>query len=599
MTQVRIDDYAFLSDCHAPALISRDGSVDWWCPPRVDGPSVFGRLLGQGAGHWLLQAEDVTHLDRRYVVDTLVLETIVTTSTGQAVIREGLAMQPGARGHELGRRSPHVLVREVKGVRGRVSMRTEVAPRFEYGLTVPHLRRDGRGVVAETAVGRLRLAGSVSLEGRDGALSSRFTVHAGAMEVMFAAYADASDVEGDHHRERTCLDHTVEAWQSWARAHPGYKGRYADKARRSALVLQGLTYQPSGAVMAAATTSLPAAFGGDANWDYRYAWLRDLSLTGQALWIAACPDEASRYLRFLADAAGEPATGSRIQIMYGVDGRRHLPEHILEHLEGFRGSGPVRVGNAAWDQAQLDVMGEVLDLACRFADQLEPLDQRSQTLLRWLADEAADTWASPDAGMWEARDAQRQYLTSKVMCWVALDRAVRLAPLLNAETEVERWARTRDEIRDTIIEQGWNADLETFTGAFGSDHLDASVLILPLVGFLDATDSRMRSTIAAIEHRLLKDGLVYRWDGDTNGFVLCTYWLVECLALAGDVERAAELFDAVTARANDLGLLAEQIDPETGEQTGNFPQAFSHVGLINAAWRLATLTDHPQEGNEP
>ncbi len=236
-------------------------------------------------------------------------------------------------------------------------------------------------------------------------------------------------------------------------------------------------------------------------------------------------------------------------------------------------------------------MGEVLDLACRFADQLDPLDQRSQALLRWLADEAADSWGLPAAGMWEARDAQRQYLTSKVMCWVAVDRAVRLAPLLNAEAEVERWGRTRDEIRETVLEQGWNADLGTFTGAFGSDHLDASVLILPLVGFLDATDDRMRSTITAVEHHLLNDGLVYRWHGDTNGFVLRTYWLVECLALAGEVERAAELFDAATARANDLGLLAEQIDPATGEHTGNFPQAFSHVGLINAAWRLATLAD--------
>ncbi len=357
MTQVRIDDYGFVSDCHAPALISRDGSVDWWCPPRVDAASVFGRLLGRGAGHWLLQAQDVTHLERRYVADTLVLETSVTTATGQAVIREGLAMQPGARGHDLGRGSPHVLVREVNGVRGRVTMRTEVAPRFEYGLTVPHVCRDGGGVVAKTAVGRLRLGGSVSLEARGGDLSSGFTLNAGTTECLTAAYADASRVHGEDHAPVTCLDDTVEAWQSWARAHPGYGGAYADKARRSALVLQGLTYGPSGAVMAAATTSLPAAFGGHANWDYRYAWLRDLSLTGQALWIAACPDEASRYLRFLADAAGQPAAGSRVQIMYAVDGRRHLPEHILEHLEGFRGSGPVRVGNAAWDQAQLDVHG--------------------------------------------------------------------------------------------------------------------------------------------------------------------------------------------------------------------------------------------------
>ena len=588
----RIDDYAFLSDGHAPALVSRHGSVDWWCPPRADRPPVFGRILDPHAGHWSLTVEGGHDIRRRYLPQSLVVESIVTTTTGELRIREGLAMEPGARGHEMGLRSPHVLLRSVEGVRGSVQVSTEFAPRFEFGLTTPHLRGDGETVVAEAGPRTLRLRSSVALEERDSVVGATFTVVAGDRVSFSAAYAEPGDDApvGELGVEEA-LDDTERAWASWAELHPGYHGSYADVARHSALVLQGLTYQPTGAVMAAATTSLPAVIGGDSNWDYRYAWLRDLSLTGQALWIAACPDEADRYLRFLADAAGKPSPGSRVQIMYGLDGRRELSEYVLEHLEGFGGSRPVRVGNAAWQQPQLDVMGEVLDLAHRFADQLDPLHPRTQQLLVWLANEAAGTWKSPDAGMWEARDRLRHYVSSKVMCWVALDRAVQLADMMGAGGDEERWSAVGDEIHETVLQRGWNDDVGAFTGAYDSDRLDASVLLLPLVGFLPATDERMLATIQLIERTLVREGLVYRWDGDTNGFVLCSYWLVECLALAGEVDRACSLFDQITSRANDLGLFAEQIDPDTGEHTGNFPQAFSHVGLINAAWRLARLRE--------
>jgi GH15 family glucan-1,4-alpha-glucosidase len=597
MSQARIDDYAFLSDGHAPALVSKDGSVDWWCPPRADQSPVFGRLLDPGAGHWSITADQLLETRRLYVPDSLVVESEITTAAGEATVTDGLAMERGARGHELGRRSPHVLLRSVEGRRGRVTFRCEFSPRFEFGLTIPHLHATDGGIVAEAGPVQLRLSSPIALEQRDGTATATFTVEAGECISFAVAHAtshdDATFADLD---VASALVDTQETWASWAAEHPGYDGPHADLARQSALVLQGLTYKPTGAVLAAATTSLPAAIGGDSNWDYRYAWLRDLSLTSQSLWIAACPDEASRYLSFLADAAGNPERGSRVQIMYAVDGRRRLPEHTLDHLEGFRGSKPVRAGNAAWDQAQLDVMGEVFDMAHRFADQLDPLDDRVRRLLVWLADEAAETWESPDAGMWEARDRHRHYLTSKVMCWVALDRAVELAPLLGEGADPERWGTVREEIHATVLDRGWNPDVGAFTGAFDSDRLDASVLLLPLVRFLPADDERMRATIAAVENGLLRDGLVYRWDGDTNGFVLCTYWLVECLALAGELDRAQELFDQVTARANDLGLFAEQIDPDAGEQTGNFPQAFSHVGLINAAYRLDQLTQH-QEGH--
>lgn len=588
MPTPRIDDYGFLSDGHAPALVSRDGSVDWWCPPRADQPSVFGRILDPGAGHWSLTADGVRRIERRYLDETLVIRSTITTGTGEAVLTEALAMEPGARDHDIGLDSPHVLLRLVEGVRGTVTFRCEFAPRFEYGLTIPHMARCDGGLVAEAGPVRLRLSTPMALEERDGTVTGRCTVGVGQQVPFAVAHATTHDQRSFVDLDvADSLADTEEAWRSWASHHRGYDGLHADLARRSALVLHGLTYQPTGAVLAAATTSLPAAIGGDANWDYRYAWLRDLSFTSQALWVAACPDEATRYLSFIADAAGRPTDGARVQIMYAVDGRRELNEHELDHLDGFRGSRPVRVGNAAWNHDQLDVMGEVLDMAHRFVDQLEPLSERNEQLLVRLANEAANTWESPDAGMWEARDAERQYLSSKVMCWVALDRAVRLAPLLGAAADPDRWAMVRDEIRQRVLDEGWNDDVGAFTGAFGSDRLDASVLLLPLVGFLDADDSRMRATIEAVDRQLVRNGLVYRWDGDTNGFVLCTYWLVECLALLGETTRAQALFDELTARANDLGLFAEQIDPDTGEHTGNFPQAFSHVGLVNAAWRLA------------
>lgn len=596
MSNVGIGQYGFLSDGHAPALLSASGSVDWWCPPRADQPPAFGRLLDPGAGHWILEVQDRRDMRRRYLPGSLVVETLVTTPTGRVRMLDALAMEPGARSHDVGRRSPQTLVRSIEALQGTVTVRCEFAPRFEFGLTAPQMNHVAGGLVAEAGPTRLRLSSPYPLDIVEATASCSFEISEGERAVFSVAHAAApgaagfADVDSDR-----AIENAQRAWASWADAHPGYEGPRAESARQSALVLQGLTFKPTGAVLAAATTSVPAAMGGTANWDYRYAWLRDLSLTANALWIAACPDEAAQYLTFLTNAAGTPVPGARVQIVYGVDGRRDLAEHELAHLDGFANSRPVRTGNAAWDQSQLDVMGEVLDMAHRFVEQLAPFEEATQRLLVWLADEAAETWSCPDAGMWEARDRQRHYLSSKVMCWVALDRAVHLAPLLGDRADPERWAEARDHVRDTVLREGWSDDLGAYSGAFGSDRLDASVLLLPLVGFLAADEPRMRATIDAIDRELTTDGLVYRWDGDTNGFVLCSYWLVECLALAGERERAEALFDQLTARSNDLGLFAEQIDPRNGEMTGNFPQAFSHVGLINAAWRLDTLDDHNKE----
>lgn len=588
-----IGDYGFLSDCHSAALVDRTGSIDWWCVPRFDSASVFGRLLGPDAGHWSLRPSAPFEVERHYLADTLVLRTVFTTEHGEVTVTDALGLELGARGHDIGLRSPHLLLRRVEATKGTVEMATEFAPRMEYGLTIPYLRDSPDGVVARGGPVRLDLAATITLTLTRGAgrATARFTVHAGDQVDFRLAYLPSFEVARPAGGAGpSTVEDTLAGWTSWVELHDGYQGRYQAAVRRSSLVLQGLTFQPSGAVVAAATTSLPEIIGAELNFDYRYAWLRDLSLTMRSLWIAACPDEANRLFRWIADASGHLGD-ERVQIMYGVGGERNLAEHELAHLPGFRASSPVRIGNAAWDQEQLDVLGEVLDAAEQLREQLGELDEPTRELLIALADRAAATWSEPDAGMWEARDQLRQYVSSRVMCWVALDRAIRLAPLLGDDVHVDTWDEARDCVRAAVLSEAWSERAGAYAGAFGSDHLDASVLLLPLVHFLPADDERMWATIVAIERELGDGGLVRRWRDDPMGFVICTYWLVECLALGGEPGRAEMWFDRATSYANDLGLLAEEADPDRKELLGNYPQAFSHVGLINAAWRLTHTAD--------
>ncbi len=581
--QPDISDYGFLSDCQSAALVSRDGSVDWWCLPRFDSPSVLGRLLDADAGHWSLRpAEDFTTA-RRYVGDSLALRTVFRTAAGQVTVTDVLGLEYGARSHEIGLRSPHVFLRRVSGDSGVVRMSSELVPRLEYGRTEPNLRVVSGGIEARGGPVRLTYTGPVT-EIDDGAIRSTFSVVAGETVELRLGYAPSFG-QAPEGPDPTVED-TVEGWESWVAQHTSYDGSYPEQVRRSSLILQGLTYQPSGAVVAAATTSLPERIGGDLNFDYRFAWLRDLSLTIRSLWIAACPNEPGRLFDWFSNAAGH-TSAELVQIMYGVEGERDLSEHVLEHLSGYRGSRPVRVGNEAWKQAQLDVYGEVLDAVHLLRDNLGQLDGPVQAMLVTLANRAADGWVDPDAGMWESRAEPRHYVSSKVMCWVALDRAVELADSLGSDAEPQRWAAARDEVRAAVLEQAWSRQTGAYAGAFGSDDLDASVLLLPVVGFLPAGDDRMWATIEAIEKQLGDGGLVRRWPSDPSGFLICTYWLVECLALAGHTDRAIEWFDRATGHANDLGLLAEEADLDSGELLGNFPQTFSHVGLINAAWRLS------------
>jgi GH15 family glucan-1,4-alpha-glucosidase len=595
----RIGEHGFLADGRSAVLVDRAGSVNWWCPARFDAPSVFGRLLDDNAGHWSIRPVEEFTSDRSYLDDTLVLRTVFTTRSGSIALIDALGLEPGARGHDIGRRSPGAMARLVDGISGEVPMRVHYRPRFEYGLVTPYLIERQGALEATAGADRLMLHSSVPLELGEGEASGTFTVRDGSAQGFLLSYVPTHD--GGPLAIGTVEDviaNAVEGWRSWAGLHD-YRGLYRDLVRRSAMVVQGMTYGPSGGVVAAATTSLPEKLGGDRNYDYRYVWLRDFGLTLQALSRGACDDEATRQLTWAGWAMGrlgpEPAP-----IMYDVEGTRDVTEHRLDHLSGYANSRPVFVGNDAWRQRQIDVLGYVLDAAWYMRDYLDTMSPAVRHLLWELANRAVEVWPLPDAGMWESRDAERHHVSSKVLCWTALDRAVRFGQRLGDGSDVARWAGARDEVRAEVLTRGWNERVGAYTGMYDSDQLDASVLMMPLVGFIRADDPRMRATMDLIEQRLSHNGVLRRWDGDPAGFVICSFWLVGCLAMAGELNRAKQMFEQLAARTNDLGLFAEQIDQMTGEPLGNFPQAFSHVGLINAAGRLTEAEERQrQPGTEP
>ncbi|MCY1021081.1 glycoside hydrolase family 15 protein [Pyxidicoccus sp. MSG2] len=604
MSTLSISDYALLSDCRTAALVSRMGSVDWLCFPRFDGPSVFARLLDAKAGHFSLRPEGEARATRRYREQTLVLETTFHTPTGTVVLRDALAMGSHERGHELGRASPGVLLRHVTCTRGEVTLALELGARPEYGLISPSLRQKDGGVECRGGAEALLLASAVPLRLEGSDVRATFTLRAGE-STGFAVQHQLTWSEPvalwTQEKIARRLEDTTETWRSWSDAHQGYEGPWRELVHHSGRVLQGLTFQPTGAVIAAPTTSLPEELGGVRNWDYRYTWLRDASFTLDALWVAACPDEAERYFQFLAEAAqSQLASGQELQAMFGVGGEHDLTERTLCHLSGWRGSAPVRVGNDAWKQRQLDVYGELLGSAHRLEDLLDKTDGAFRRFLVDAAEMAAKRWKQKDQGLWEMRCEPRHFVHSKLMCWVALDRAVRLAERLEAGDRVERWRRTRDDIRRALLEEGWNEDVGAFTQAFGSDVLDAACLMIPIVGFLPADDPRVRSTVRAIQTHLTdRNGLVHRYrmddgvEGGEGAFLLCTFWLAQVQAMAGELEAATVTFTRAASFANDVGLLAEEVDEERRVVLGNYPQAFSHVGLVNAAWAISQARARP------
>jgi alpha,alpha-trehalase len=593
-----IADHALISDCHSAALVTREGSIDWLCWPRFDSPSVFARILDDDGGHWSICPRGAAQSSRRYLDRTMVLETTFASEGGAVRLVDALAVGPNERGHELGADSPHALLRQVTGLSGEVEMEMTFAPRSEYGLLTPLLSPTPQGLTVRAGADLFTLVSPIELDGADQPSGhARFMVKEGeelAFSLHHASTSDKLPAPWSQGEITQRLEQTISAWETWSDLHQSYDGPWHDLVHHSGRVLQALTFHPTGAIVAAPTTSLPEEIGGERNWDYRYAWVRDSSLTLQALWVAACPDEAHDFFAYMVRAAAAQLQGgSELQIMFGIGGEHDLSERVLPHLSGWRNSAPVRVGNGAWNQRQLDVYGELLDAAKRLAEPLKEFVDDTQRFLVNVAEAAAAKWMESDQGIWEIRGDPQHFLYSKLMCWVALDRAIELADRLSAPDRVEDWTATRDEIATAILERGWSETAQAFVQAFGSDELDASALMIPIVGFLPGDDARVVATIAAIAERLTDDrGLVFRYkshdglEGEEGTFLLCTFWLAQAQAMAGEVEDARATFERAAAFVTDVGLLAEEVDPTTGELLGNFPQAFSHIGLVNAAWAI-------------
>jgi GH15 family glucan-1,4-alpha-glucosidase len=584
----RIEDYALIGDTQTAALVDKGGSIDWLCFPRFDSGACFAALLGRAEhGRWVIAPQErVTSRSRRYRPDTLILESQFRTAEGEVRIID--FMPPRET-------SPDV-VRIVEGVRGTVTMRMELIIRFDYGRHVPWVVRSDRSLRAIAGPNGLVLRTPVDLRGRAMTTEATFTVSQGErVPFVLTWYPSHQHVPRAIHPEHALRD-TMRFWEEWTASLDGVSGPWATQMRRSLITLKALTYAPTGGIVAAPTTSLPEEIGGVRNWDYRYCWVRDATLTLDALLEAGAHEEAGAWRGWLLRAAaGSP---DQLQIMYGPAGERGLREYEVDWLPGYRRSRPVRVGNAAAGQFQLDVYGELMDAMERSRRHGIEEEGPSWALQRALVGFVEKNWSSPDNGIWEVRGPRRHFVHSRVMAWVALDRAVRACEEYGLGGPVERWKKVRDVIHDDVCERGYNKRRRAFTQYYGCRALDASVLMIPLVGFLPATDERVISTVEAIEEELMVDGFVRRYQtessvdgvpGSEGVFLPCSFWLVDNLALMGRVDDARRLFERLIALGNDLGLFSEEYDHEKKRMVGNFPQAFTHVGLVNSARNLTGL----------
>jgi GH15 family glucan-1,4-alpha-glucosidase len=577
-----IEDYGLIGDMQTAGLVSRDGAVEWLCLPRFDSASCFSALLGdERHGRWLLApAGKVGASSRRYRPGTLVLETEFETADGMVRVIDFMPRRGGG---------PPRLMRIVEGVRGRVPMRMELSLRPDYASIKPWVERAPDGAVATAGPDAFRLSTPLPLNIENGLVNAQFVAVEGARERLtlswHLSYEDSPPVEDPD----SALARTEEWWRQWS-ARCRYEGPYREEVLTSLIVLKAMTSETTGGVIAAPTTSLPEDIGGERNWDYRYCWLRDSVLVLEALLAAGYTEEALAFRDFLLRVGtGDPAA---VQIMYGVGGERRLTEFELEDLPGYEGSKPVRIGNAASEQFQLDVYGEVAGVMFIGAEALGRVERRLWRRWRAVVEHVETIWREPDDGIWEARGPQRHYTYSKVMAWVVFDRAVRIAEQYDLEAPLDRWKQIRDEIHREVCERGYDSERHTFTQYYGSKELDASVLNIPLVGFLPGTDERVTGTIDAVWRELGRDGFVSRYStaetddglsGDEGQFLACSFWLVSALAENGRAEEARTLFERLLGLTNDLGLLAEEYDVARQRQIGNFPQAFSHLALIVAA----------------
>ena len=601
-----IRDYALIGDAHTAALVAGDGSIDWCCWPHFDSPAVFCRLLDARKGGFfqIRPVRDYT-ATRSYLGPTAVLATTFTTDDGRVRLTDFMPverMDGGRAGEDIG--SSRRILRLIECLAGSPEIEVSFRPTFDYARARADVEVREGGAVARSGREALALSCPARLELDDtGAARGRLRLSQGERHwVALTYHADAAreDPEPSTADADRRLGQTLNYWEEWWSACR-YEGPYRDLVRRSALTLKLLTFEPTGALVAAPTTSLPEEIGGVRNWDYRFTWLRDSALIIYALQLLGYEEEAADFFGWL-DRLCINCRDHRLQIMYTVDGGSRLPEQTLDHLEGYRGSRPVRVGNAAFDQKQLDVYGEVLDAAHLYHERTRRAVRADWwDELNFMADETVKHWRQPDQGIWEVRGGPRHFLHSKLMCWVALDRAVRLAASLHTKQDTSRWAEARDEIHRVILAEGYDSRVGAFTQAFGEPALDASALIIPLTGFLPATDPRVRSTVERVRERLTSDGLVYRYlneDGLPGGeatFTMCSFWLVDNLALQGRRDEARELFERIAGYGSDTGLFSEEIDPASGELLGNYPQGFTHLALIRSALNIAECEAHGPE----
>ena len=584
---MRIEDYGFIGDTHTGALVGINGSIDWLCTPRFDSDAVFASLLGtEKNGCWKVSPSDpIVRSSHRYRGESLVLETTFETATGEARVID--FMPPKGRYRDV--------VRVVEGVRGWVNLESRLVIRFDYGMTIPWVKSNAGGTEAVAGPNGLVLRADVPTFGEDLSTVSRFSVGEGERKSFVLTWYPSHHPVPDPISAEQSLAETEEYWREWS-SRCTYKGEWREAVMRSLITLKGLTYAPTGGIVAALTTSLPEQLGGVRNWDYRFCWLRDATFTLYSFMQAGYVQEAADWSHWLLRAiAGDPA---QLQIMYGVAGERRLTEVKLPHLPGYENSAPVRIGNMASEQLQLDVFGEVMD-AMYLAWQMKiETDEAYWHLQLHLIDYVERNWNQPDEGIWEIRGPRRHFTHSKMMAWVAIDRAVRTVEDFGLSGPVDRWRALRQTIHDEICEKGYNAKIGAFTQYYGSENLDAAILMMPLVGFLPATDERVASTIRAIEKHLTFNGYVARYDPEESGnvdglppgegsFLPCSFWLVDCLHLMGRGQEAREMFERLLSIRNGLGLITEEYETTRGRLVGNFPQAFTHVGLINSARNLS------------
>jgi GH15 family glucan-1,4-alpha-glucosidase len=588
-----IAEHGVIGDLHTVALVGTDGAIDWYCTPRFDSPSVFASILDKDKGGYFRIAPAGTEhtVKQLYFPDTNVLITRFLTPQGVGEVQDFMPISSGEERHR------HRLIRRVVCVRGHMPFRIECEPRFDYARAEHETSRHEHGIAFRSKNLDLALEAPMELDLTERGARKDFSLSAGESATFVLERIGEDGMPRRHSEDHTreLFEQTVDYWRRWL-AKSRYQGRWREMVHRSALTLKLLTYQPTGAIVAAPTTSLPEQLGGERNWDYRYTWIRDAAFSLYALLRLGFPDEAESFMGWLTERfrEGKKHAAGPLQIMYGIDGRSELDEIVLEHLSGYRNSYPVRIGNGAADQLQLDIYGELIDSVYLYNKYGKPVYHDAWEDLQRIVEWLCENWDNPDEGIWEVRGGQQNFVYSRLMSWVGIERAIRIARQRGLPGNLVKWLDVRDQIYRQIMLRGWSDERQAFVQHYDTEHLDASVLLMPLVKFIAPTDPRWLSTLDAIGSELVSDSLVYRYnvgaspdglDGDEGTFSICSFWYVEALARAGRIDEARLAFEKMLTYANHLGLYSEEIGP-TGEQLGNFPQAFTHLALISAAFNL-------------